>query len=102
VDWTKTCVANGAGEVLITSIDQEGTRKGFDVDLIAAVSSEVNVPIIASGGMGRPEDLLSVVTQGGADGVAMADILHYERAGIADLRSLAESNGLGVRRYEYP
>ena len=102
VDWAKTCVANGAGEVLITSIDQEGTRKGFDVDLIAAVSSEVNVPIIASGGMGRPEDLLSVVTEGGADGVAMADILHYERAGIADIRALAESNGLGVRRYEYP
>jgi cyclase len=52
--------------------------------------------------MGRPEDLLSVVTEGGADGVAMADILHYERAGIADIRALAESNGLGVRRYEYP
>jgi cyclase len=102
VDWTKTCVANGAGEVLITSIDQEGTRKGFDVDLIAAVSSEVNVPIIASGGMGRPEDLLSVVTEGDADGVAMADILHYERAGIAEIRALAESNGLGVRRYEHP
>ncbi len=102
VEWTKSCVANGAGEVLITSIDQEGTRKGFDIDLIAAVSSEVNVPIIASGGMGRPEDLLSVVTEGDADGIAMADILHYKRAGIADLRAFAESNGLGVRRYEYP
>jgi cyclase len=102
VEWTKSCVANGAGEVLITSIDQEGTRKGFDIDLIAAVSSEVNVPIIASGGMGRPEDLLSVVTEGDADGVAMADILHYARAGISDIRAFAESNGLGVRRYEYP
>jgi cyclase len=102
VEWTKKCVANGAGEVLITSVDREGTRKGFDVDLIAAVSSEVNVPIIASGGMGRPEDLLSVVTEGDADGIAMADILHYKRAGIADIRAFAESNGLGVRRYEYP
>ena len=52
--------------------------------------------------MGRPEDLLSVVSKGGADGVAMADILHYERAEIAEIRALAESNGLGVRRYEYP
>jgi cyclase len=102
VTWAKTCVKNGAGEILLTSVDREGTRKGFDIDLVEAVSSEVNVPIIASGGMGRPEDLLSVVSEGGADGVAMADILHYERAEIAEIRALAESNGLGVRRYEYP
>jgi len=102
VTWAKTCVKNGAGEILLTSVDREGTRKGFDIGLVEAVSSEVNVPIIASGGMGRPEDLLSVVSKGGADGVAMADILHYERAEIAEIRALAESNGLGVRRYEYP
>ena len=100
VEWAKTCVANGAGEVLITSIDQEGTRKGFDVNLVAAVSSQVNVPIIASGGMGSLEDLFSVVDQGGADGVAMADILHYGRAEIASIRAFAESKGIGVRRYE--
>ena len=101
VTWSKACVKNGAGEILLTSVDREGTRKGFDIDLVAAVSSEVNVPIIASGGMGIPDDLLSVVTEGGADGVAMADILHYERAEIADIRALAESKGLGVRRYEH-
>ena len=101
VTWSKTCVKNGAGEILLTSVDREGTRKGFDIGLVAAVSSEVNVPIIASGGMGIPDDLLSVVTEGGADGVAMADILHYERAEIADIRALAESKGLGVRRYEH-
>jgi cyclase len=101
VTWSKACVKNGAGEILLTSVDREGTRKGFDIGLVAAVSSEVNVPIIASGGMGIPDDLLSVVTEGGADGVAMADILHYERAEIADIRALAESKGLGVRRYEH-
>jgi len=101
VEWVKTCVANGAGEVLITSIDQEGTRKGFDVELVSAVSSQVNVPIIASGGMGTMEDLFSVVDKGGADGVAMADILHYGRTKIASIRTFAESKGLGVRPYEF-
>lgn len=101
VKWAQTCVKNGAGEILLTSVDREGTRKGFDIGLVAAVSSEVNVPVIASGGMGRSEDLLSVVSEGGADAVAMADILHYERVEISEIRALAESKGLGVRRYEY-
>ena len=99
VEWAKLCVSNGAGEVLLTSVDREGTRKGFDIELVNAVSSVVNVPVIASGGMGKPEDLLPVVFEGGADAVAMADILHYKRAEICDIRSLAEAAGLGVRRY---
>ena len=101
VAWAKQCISQGAGEVLLTSVDREGTRKGFDVDLVKAVSSAVNVPVIASGGMGRPEDLIAVVCEGGADAVAMADILHYRRAEIGDIRSVAKSAGLGVRRYEY-
>ena len=100
VEWAKLCVSNGAGEVLLTSVDREGTRNGFDIELIRAVSSEVNVPVIASGGMGKPEDLLSVVSIGRADAVAMADILHYKRAKISDIRSVADAAGLGVRRYE--
>ena len=101
VEWAKRCVSNGAGEVLLTSVDREGTRSGFDIERVRAVSSEVNVPVIASGGMGKPEDLLSVVSSGGADAVAMADILHYKRAKIGDIRSVAEEAGLGVRSYEY-
>jgi cyclase len=101
VEWAKLCVLNGAGEVLLTSVDREGTRKGFDIDLVKAVSSAVNVPVIASGGMGKPQDLLSVVSEGGADGVAMADILHYKRAEIGDIRMVAVEAGLGVRRYDY-
>jgi cyclase len=100
VEWAKSCVKNGAGEIFLTSIDNEGTRKGFDIDLIKAVSTEVNVPVIASGGMGKLEDLISVVKEGGADSVAMADILHYERASIPSIRTFAESNGISVRRYE--
>jgi cyclase len=101
VEWAKRCVSNGAGEILLTSVDCEGTRNGFDIELVRAVSSEVNVPVIASGGMGKSEDLLSVVSRGGADAVAMADILHYKRAKIGDIRSVAEEAGLGVRSYEY-
>ncbi len=101
IEWVKHGVTMGAGEILLTSVDREGTRKGFDIALVKAVSAEVAVPIIASGGMGKPEDLLTVVNEGGADAVAMADILHYKRAEIGDIRAVAENTGLGVRHYEY-
>jgi cyclase len=101
IDWVKQGVAMGAGEILLTSVDKEGTRKGFDIALVRAVTAEVAVPVIASGGMGKPEDLLEVVRDGAADAVAMADILHYKRAEIGDIRAIAENAGLGVRHYEY-
>lgn len=100
IEWVKRGVAMGAGEVLLTSVDREGTRKGFDIALVKAVTGEVAVPVIASGGMGKPEDFLKVVHEGGADAVAMADILHYKRAEIGDIRAMAEAAGLGVRHYE--
>jgi len=100
IDWVKRSVAMGAGEILLTSVDREGTRKGFDVDLVRAVSTEVSVPVIASGGMGKPDDLVEVVRDGGADAVAMADILHYKRATVSDIRAAAREQGLAVRDYE--
>ena len=100
IEWVKRGVAMGAGEVLLTSVDREGTRKGFDIALVKAVTSEISVPVIASGGMGKPEDLLEVVRKGGADAVAMADILHYQRADIGEIRVTAQAAGLGVRHYE--
>ena len=99
IEWVKRGVALGAGEVLLTSVDQEGTRKGFDVALARAVTGEVSVPVIASGGMGTPEHMVEVVKTGGADAVAMADILHYRRAAIADIRDTARNAGLYVRKY---
>ncbi|MDB0047978.1 imidazole glycerol phosphate synthase cyclase subunit [Burkholderiaceae bacterium] len=65
VEWVKRGVAMGAGEILLTSVDREGTRKGFDTSLVAAVTAEVAVPVIASGGMGKPEDMIEVVERGG-------------------------------------
>lgn len=100
IDWAKRAVSMGAGEILLTSVDREGTRKGFDIDLVRAVTSEVSVPVIASGGMGRPEDCVDVARDGGADAVAMADILHYKRASIGDIRAHARAAGLSVRDYE--
>jgi cyclase len=99
VAWAKLCALNGAGEILLTSIDREGTRKGFDIGLVEAVSSTVNIPIIASGGMGKPEDLIPVITNG-ADAIAVADILHYKRATIGDIRVVAKNQGYGVRSYD--
>ena len=100
IDWAKRGVALGAGEILLTSIDREGTRKGFDVALVRAVSEAVSVPVIASGGMGDATDVITVVCDGGADAVAMADILHYKRATVGDVRSVANAGGLFVRDYK--
>lgn len=100
IEWVKRGVEMGAGEILLTSVDREGTRKGFDISLVKAITAEVSVPVIASGGMGKPEDMLVVVNEGGADAVAMADILHYKRAKIGDLRELAKNARLGVRHYD--
>ena len=102
VEWAKEAVALGAGEILLTSVDREGTRKGFDVPLIRAVSSVVSVPVIASGGMGQPDDVTDAVLKGGADAVAMADILHYNRASIGKVRETARRAGINVREYAQP
>jgi imidazole glycerol-phosphate synthase subunit HisF len=101
IEWVKRGIVMGAGEILLTSVDREGTRKGFDIELLKEVAAVVTVPLIASGGMGKPEDLLTVVNEGGADAVAMADILHYKRAGLGDIRAVAKNVGLGVRHYEF-
>jgi len=99
IEWIKRATALGAGEILLTSVDREGTRQGFDIALLKAASDEVNIPIIASGGMGMLEDLISAVNEGGSDAVAMADILHYNREEIRNIRVHAINAGLNVRTY---
>jgi cyclase len=97
VEWARRGADLGAGEILVTSVDQEGTRKGFDVELVKAVSSAVNVPVIASGGMGSTDHLRAVAKDGGADAVAMADILHYKRMSLHEVRDAARAFDLPVR-----
>lgn len=96
LNWAKAGAALGAGEILLTSIDREGTRTGFDNDLVAAVSGVVKVPLIASGGYGRPQDLKDVIDCG-ADAVAIADALHYQRTSIQSLRDYAISQNIRTR-----
>lgn len=96
VDWACRGVELGAGEILLTSIDCEGTRKGFDNPLVKAVTEAVDVPVIASGGYGQKSHLGEIV-RAGADAVAFADALHFERATLADLRAMAGELDIPVR-----
>jgi len=96
IDWAIRGVQLGAGEILLTSIDAEGTRKGFDLELIRAISSAVNVPVIASGGFGERSHMAEVHFAG-ADAIAFADALHYNRYTLKDLRSMAKELNIEVR-----
>jgi cyclase len=99
VEWAKRGEDLGAGEVLLTSVDREGTCKGFDVDLVRAVSSAVSIPVIASGGYGTPKDLTAVVESGGADAVAIAHMLHYRKTTMPEIRQQALLSGMPVRQF---
>ena len=76
-EWAERAVELGAGELMVTSIDREGTGKGFDMELTRRIAERVPVPVIAAGGAGRVEDVLTVIQEGKADAVALASILHY-------------------------
>ncbi|MBA3813623.1 MAG: imidazole glycerol phosphate synthase subunit HisF [Alphaproteobacteria bacterium] len=98
VSWVQQAVKLGVGEVLLTSIDQEGTRQGFDNELIHHVSEKVQIPIIASGGMGVVEHAICPI-KAGASAVAFADILHYERVTIDQIRQFLKKEGVRVRSW---
>lgn len=98
LEWVRQGVELGAGEILLTSIDREGTRQGFDLELVRAVSESVPVPVIASGGMGQTQDMVDVIQKGKADAVAMADVLHYRRMTIQDIRQAGLDSNIHVRK----
>jgi len=97
VDWACKAQDLGAGEILLTSVDREGMRRGFDVELVCAVSRAVSIPVIASGGMGTFNHLVDVVAKGKADAVAIAHVLHYGTLTLPDIRAKALDLGLPVR-----
>jgi cyclase len=98
IEWAEQGVALGAGEVMLTSVDREGTGRGMDLSLLRAVSDRLPVPVIASGGVGTVSHVLDAAVQGGADAVAIAGALHYGRLAFADLREAAAAAGLGRGR----
>jgi len=97
VEWAVEGARRGAGEILLTSVDMEGTRKGFGVELVGAVLDAVDIPVIASGGMGSSDHLVDLVEATNVDAVAFADILHYERATVPEIRQAALSAGIRTR-----
>ncbi|CDL00631.1 Imidazole glycerol phosphate synthase subunit hisF [Magnetospirillum gryphiswaldense MSR-1 v2] len=98
IDWVRRGTELGAGEILLTSVDREGTGTGFDLDLVRAVTQAVSVPVIASGGMGRSTDMVEAA-EAGADAVAMARVLHYNEVTLSDVRSHARAVGLVIREF---
>jgi cyclase len=96
LDWVQEVQELGAGEILLTSIDREGTKSGFDIELIREVRAVCSIPIIAHGGAGRPIDAIRA-HDAGADGVAIASILHSGQYGITDIKSSLLSAGIKVR-----
>lgn len=99
LEWVVRGVELGAGELLVTSVDREGTRKGFDLALIRAVSDAVPVPVIASGGMGGLCHFAEAAFEGAVDGIAIADALHYNRLTLAQIRAAALDAHLPVRKF---
>jgi cyclase len=97
VEWALRAVELGAGELLVTSMDRDGTRSGFDTDLLAAISSQVGVPVIASGGAAGPEDFVIAVRQGGADAVLAASIFHRQMYSVDAVKQAMAAAGLPVR-----
>src|SRR4029453_9284671 len=98
VEWAKDAEAHGAGEILLTSIDRDGTRAGFDCRLTAAVSSAVSIPVIASGGAGTFEHFFDVFTEGQADAALAASVFHFGEHAVADLKAYLDQRGVPVRR----
>jgi cyclase len=97
VEWAVEAESRGAGEILLTSIDRDGTRAGFDCELTSAVSSAVSIPVIASGGAGTFDHFLEVFTDGRADAALAASIFHYSEHAVADLKNFLNDRGVPVR-----
>jgi imidazole glycerol-phosphate synthase subunit HisF len=97
VEWAREATERGAGEVLLTSMDRDGTSDGYELELTRAVADAVPVPVIASGGAGRPEHLSSAISEGGADAVLCASIFHYGHYRVREAKEHLAAAGIPVR-----
>lgn len=98
IAWAKEVCERGAGEILLTSMDADGTKKGYDIELTRTVADSVNVPVIASGGCGSIDDIVAVLTRGKADAALAASIFHYGEQTVADVKRILESKGISIRK----
>jgi imidazole glycerol-phosphate synthase subunit HisF len=97
LQWAQEAENRGAGEICLNSIDADGTQEGYEIDLTRLVSSQVRIPVIASGGAGKPEHLLDVLNEGQADAALIASIVHYRTHTIQDLKTYLNGQGVKVR-----
>ena len=97
VEWAQQMAANGAGEILLTSMDRDGTRNGFDLELTATISDSVKIPVIASGGVGELNHLVEGVVEGHADAVLAASIFHFGDHTIGEAKRCMQAAGVEVR-----
>ena len=97
IEWAKGCAALGAGEILLTSIDRDGARSGYDLELVSRVSRAVSVPVVASGGAGSARDVVDAFVLGGADAALLAGVLHDGTTDIRSVKSALLAAGIGVR-----
>jgi len=97
IEWAKFVAEKGAGELLLTSMDRDGTGSGFDLDLLKEITSKVTVPVIASGGVGTLDHLVEGVEKGGASAVLAASIFHFGKFKIKDARKAMTDAGLNTR-----
>ena len=98
VEWAMKAEKLGAGEILLTSMDADGTKAGFDIELTRTVSENVDIPVIASGGAGSREHFKEVLTDGAADAALAASLFHFKELEISDLKDYLHENGISVRR----
>jgi cyclase len=97
VDWARRVEQLGAGEIVLTCMDRDGTREGYDLEMTAAVSRAVGIPVVASGGAGRPEHLADAVDAGGADAALAAGIFHFGECTIREVKEVFRQRGIPVR-----
>ena len=97
VEWAKEVEELGVGEIFLTSVDYDGTEKGFDYDLIKSVTGSVSIPVIASGGAGELDDFTKCINECGADAVASGSLLHYKKCGVAEIKDALSRNNIMVR-----
>ena len=97
VNWSKRAVKLGVGEIMVTSMDRDGTNSGFDLELTRSISDAVNVPVIASGGAGEPRHFIEALTVGGADAALAASVFHYGKYPVPLVKRYLKQYGVEIR-----
>ena len=100
IEWARRGEELGAGELVVNSIDADGTKEGYELELTRMIAEAVTIPVIASGGGGKPEHLFDVLTEGKADAALVASMLHYEEYTVGEIKTYLADRGLKIRKVD--